>query len=218
MDDGDGMLGSSQDESGLTNSTTQVTGDLWERYLQLIADPRKTDGDAMDELGLKRYCCRRMIMTHVDLIEKLLKYVGRRPGYPSWTRTTFMRGRQVLTIQVHARRPQRKEAGAQRDVEASRPIHTLCFLDCFIRRRFCFASLRRRIGLYKIKSYTHKNVPQGKKNFSRVVMRCPFHGQCRSRTRWTWPHTHVPFMPLVAVVAVLQENFTAAELFADAEP
>jgi hypothetical protein len=32
--------------------------------------------DAMDELGLKRYCCRRMIMTHVDLIEKLLKYVS----------------------------------------------------------------------------------------------------------------------------------------------
>jgi len=29
----------------------------------------------MDQLGLKRYCCRRMIMTHVDLIEKLLKYV-----------------------------------------------------------------------------------------------------------------------------------------------
>lgn len=32
------------------------------------------NSDAMDELGLKRYCCRRMIMTHVDLIEKLLKY------------------------------------------------------------------------------------------------------------------------------------------------
>ena len=30
--------------------------------------------DAMDELGCKRYCCRRMIMTHVDLIEKLLRF------------------------------------------------------------------------------------------------------------------------------------------------
>ena len=32
-----------------------------------------TCSDAMDKLGCKRYCCRRMIMTHVDLIEKLLK-------------------------------------------------------------------------------------------------------------------------------------------------
>lgn len=30
--------------------------------------------DAMDQLGCKRYCCRRMLMTHVDLIEKLLAY------------------------------------------------------------------------------------------------------------------------------------------------
>ena len=29
---------------------------------------------ALDELGLKRYCCRRMILTHVDLISKLLNY------------------------------------------------------------------------------------------------------------------------------------------------
>ncbi|KAI0405795.1 8 kDa subunit-domain-containing protein [Xylaria palmicola] len=54
-------------------SCGKVTGDLWERYLKLI-DEGITDGDAMDQLGLKRYCCRRMIMTHVDLIEKLLKY------------------------------------------------------------------------------------------------------------------------------------------------
>lgn len=35
----------------------------------------------MDELGLKRYCCRRMIMTHVDLIEKLLKYACQNAMY-----------------------------------------------------------------------------------------------------------------------------------------
>lgn len=32
------------------------------------------NSDAMDKLGLTRYCCRRMLMTHVDLIEKLLRY------------------------------------------------------------------------------------------------------------------------------------------------
>jgi DNA-directed RNA polymerase I, II, and III subunit RPABC5 len=29
---------------------------------------------ALDDLGLKRYCCRRMVLTHVDLIEKFLQY------------------------------------------------------------------------------------------------------------------------------------------------
>jgi len=32
--------------------------------------------EAMDHVGAKRYCCRRMLMTHVDLIEKLLQYVS----------------------------------------------------------------------------------------------------------------------------------------------
>jgi hypothetical protein len=33
-----------------------------------------SERDALEELGLRRYCCRRMVLTHVDLIEKLLHY------------------------------------------------------------------------------------------------------------------------------------------------
>ncbi len=32
--------------------------------------------EALDVLGLKRYCCRRMLLSHVDLIEKLLNYAA----------------------------------------------------------------------------------------------------------------------------------------------
>jgi DNA-directed RNA polymerase I, II, and III subunit RPABC5 len=28
----------------------------------------------MNQLGLNRYCCRRMLLAHVDLIDKLLNY------------------------------------------------------------------------------------------------------------------------------------------------
>mmetsp|Transcript_31615 Transcript_31615/g.49530 ORF Transcript_31615/g.49530 Transcript_31615/m.49530 type:complete len:166 (-) Transcript_31615:146-643(-) len=62
----------------------KTIGHLWKRYLELVESGRGTDGDdeedggaemkAFDELGLKRYCCRRMLLTHVDLIEKLMLY------------------------------------------------------------------------------------------------------------------------------------------------
>ncbi|KAI5805009.1 DNA-directed RNA polymerase, subunit N/Rpb10 [Geopyxis carbonaria] len=59
-------------------SCGKVVGDLWERYLFMLAptngDDPISESEAMDRLGCKRYCCRRMVMTHVDLIEKLLRY------------------------------------------------------------------------------------------------------------------------------------------------
>ncbi|QPG75885.1 DEKNAAC101782 [Brettanomyces naardenensis] len=54
-------------------SCGKVVGDKWETYLQYLEEGM-SEGDALDRLGLKRYCCRRMVLTHVDLIEKFLRY------------------------------------------------------------------------------------------------------------------------------------------------
>lgn len=49
----------------------KVVGNKWEPYQQLLRGG-KTEGDALDSLGLKQLCCRRMLLGHVDFIEKLL--------------------------------------------------------------------------------------------------------------------------------------------------
>jgi len=54
-------------------SCGKVIGNLWEKYLDLLQQ-EYTEGEALNSLGLKRYCCRRMVLTHVDLSEKLLFY------------------------------------------------------------------------------------------------------------------------------------------------
>ncbi|EAR94151.2 DNA-directed RNA polymerase II subunit (macronuclear) [Tetrahymena thermophila SB210] len=55
----------------------KVVGHMWNDFLQMISEsnPNKKDmKSALDELRLNRYCCRRMILTHCDLIDKLLNY------------------------------------------------------------------------------------------------------------------------------------------------
>jgi len=54
-------------------SCGKVIGNKWELY-QTMLENDYTEGSAMDAIGLQRYCCRRMILTHTDLISKLLQY------------------------------------------------------------------------------------------------------------------------------------------------
>ncbi|CAG9462629.1 unnamed protein product [Pedinophyceae sp. YPF-701] len=51
----------------------KVVADKWQPYLDMLKIDYSPK-EAMDSLGLKRYCCRRMVLTHVDLIDKLLQY------------------------------------------------------------------------------------------------------------------------------------------------
>eukprot|EP00049_Salpingoeca_infusionum_P017736 m.354160 g.354160 ORF g.354160 m.354160 type:complete len:74 (-) comp16941_c0_seq1:162-383(-) len=51
----------------------KVIGNKYSKYMDLQMS-EYTPGEALDIVGLRRYCCRRMILTHVDLIEKLLQY------------------------------------------------------------------------------------------------------------------------------------------------
>jgi len=44
----------------------KVIADKWEAYLDLIKNG-DTEAIALNKLGFKRYCCRRMILTHVDI-------------------------------------------------------------------------------------------------------------------------------------------------------
>ena len=52
----------------------KLLADKWEEYVEKVKsgkDPAK----ALDELGIKRYCCRRMLISHKEIIDEVLKYV-----------------------------------------------------------------------------------------------------------------------------------------------
>ena len=55
-------------------SCGKVIGNLWNKYQEMVQDQEIPEGDALDQLGLKKYCCRRMLLTHVNLIDKVLQY------------------------------------------------------------------------------------------------------------------------------------------------
>lgn len=51
----------------------KVIADKYQTYKDLVASDYSEE-DAMNALGLERYCCRRMFLTHVDFSDVLLKF------------------------------------------------------------------------------------------------------------------------------------------------
>ena len=46
---------------------------LWEEYKRRVESGEKPK-DVLDSLGIKRYCCRAVFLSHIDKIDLLTKY------------------------------------------------------------------------------------------------------------------------------------------------
>lgn len=50
----------------------KLIADKWEKYQDFIKNGL-TEAEALDKVGLKRYCCRRMFLGHVDINQEKLE-------------------------------------------------------------------------------------------------------------------------------------------------
>jgi DNA-directed RNA polymerase subunit N len=50
-----------------------MIGDRWEEFSRRTKQG-ENPGKVLDDLGMKRYCCRRMFISHVEVIDEFLKY------------------------------------------------------------------------------------------------------------------------------------------------
>ena len=54
-------------------SCGKLVGDKWEPFSKRVTsgEPAK---EVLGDIGLERYCCRRMLLSHVDLIDDILEF------------------------------------------------------------------------------------------------------------------------------------------------
>ncbi|MGQ9759127.1 MAG: DNA-directed RNA polymerase subunit N [Candidatus Methanomethylicaceae archaeon] len=51
----------------------KVIGDKWEEFKKATLEG-KNPAEVLDSMGIKRYCCRRMFLSHIDLIDEALQF------------------------------------------------------------------------------------------------------------------------------------------------
>lgn len=54
-------------------SCGKPVGHLWDDFQERLK-AGQSRGKAMDELGVKRYCCRAMFLGHVDLLDTVAQF------------------------------------------------------------------------------------------------------------------------------------------------
>ena len=59
-------------------SCGHVIGHMWERYSNGVKEGRNAN-EMLDEIGLERYCCRRMFVSHVELIDDIAPFSVAQP-------------------------------------------------------------------------------------------------------------------------------------------
>jgi len=56
-------------------SCGKPVGHLWEKYESMVKESGSDKaGDVLDSLGLERYCCRAILLGHVDLLDSVMKF------------------------------------------------------------------------------------------------------------------------------------------------
>ncbi len=54
-------------------SCGKVLADKWEKFKEEVGKG-KEPSKVLDSLGITRYCCRSLMITHVDFIDELAEY------------------------------------------------------------------------------------------------------------------------------------------------
>ena len=50
-----------------------LVGDKWEEFAQRVKAGEKAS-EILNSLGVNRYCCRRMLLSHVEIIDEILRF------------------------------------------------------------------------------------------------------------------------------------------------
>jgi len=48
-------------------------GDKWEEFARRVK-AGEDSGKVLDSMGVTRYCCRRMLLSHVEIIDEVLRF------------------------------------------------------------------------------------------------------------------------------------------------